>query len=162
MGLRRHPGHASLGRAFGLAGVDPGRHAELARAFRARFVDGTVGWQVFSDTVPALRATAGAGWRNVIVSNHVPELTGLVDALGLSSLVEDVFSSALVGYDKPHPELFRHALHACGDPARRWMVGDNPEADVRGAQALGIPAVLIRTEGGVADALAAAALVLAG
>ena len=151
-----------LGRGFDLAGVDAGRHPQLARAFRARFVDGTVGWQVFDDTVPALRATAAAGWRNVIVSNHVPELAGLVEALGLSGLVEDVFSSALIGYDKPHPELFRHALRACGNPARRWMVGDNPEADVRGAQALGIPAVLIRTEGGEPDALAAAQLVITG
>ena len=89
------------------------------------------------------------------------ELAGLVDALGLSALVEDVFSSALIGYDKPHPELFRHALRACDDPARRWMVGDNPEADVRGAQAVGIPAVLIRTAGGERDALAAAQLVIA-
>jgi hypothetical protein len=34
-------------------------------------------------------------------------------------------------------------------------------ADVAGAQALGIPAVLIRTEGGEPDALAAAQLVTA-
>jgi len=150
-----------LGRAFSLSGVDAARHVVLARAFRTRFIDGSVGWQVFDDTVPALRATADAGWRNVIVSNHIPELAGLVDALGLSALVEDVFSSALIGYDKPHPELFRHALRACDDPARRWMVGDNPEADVRGAQAVGIPAVLIRTAGGERDALAAAQLVIA-
>jgi putative hydrolase of the HAD superfamily len=72
-----------------------------------------------------------------------------------------VFSSALIGYDKPHPEAFRHALRACGEPARRWMVGDNPVADVRGAQTVGIPALLIRTEGGESDALAAARLVIA-
>jgi putative hydrolase of the HAD superfamily len=150
-----------LGRAFSLAGVDAGEHASLARVFRTRFVDGTVGWEVFADTLPALRATADAGWRNVILSNHVPELAALVDALGLSDLVEDVFSSALIGYDKPHPEAFRHALRMCGDPQRRWMVGDNPVADVAGAEALGIPAVLVRTEGGEPDALAAAQLLIA-
>ena len=42
------------------------------------------------------------------------------------------------------------------------MVGDNPVADVAGAEALGIPAVLIRTAGGEPDALAAAQLVIAG
>ncbi len=26
-----------------------------------------------------------------------------------------------------------------------WMVGDNPEADVRGAEAVGLPAILIRS-----------------
>jgi putative hydrolase of the HAD superfamily len=150
-----------LCRAFGVAGVEAGRQGDLARAFRTRFVDGSVGWEVFADSRPALKATAEAGWRNVILSNHVPELAALVRALGLSDLVEDVFSSALIGYDKPHPEAFRHVLRACGEPARRWMVGDNPVADVRGAQAVGIPALLIRTEGGESDALAAARLVIA-
>jgi putative hydrolase of the HAD superfamily len=151
-----------LGLAFGVAGVDTAEHRHLAQAFRARFIDGSVGWEVFADTRPALAATAQAGWRNVILSNHVPELAALVGTLGLSDLVEDVFTSALIGYDKPHPEAFRHALRASGDPPRRWMIGDNPEADVRGAQALGIPAVLIRTKGGEPDALAAAHLVIAG
>jgi putative hydrolase of the HAD superfamily len=150
-----------LGRAFGVAGLEADRHVDLARALRARFVDGSVGWEVFADSRPALEATAEAGWRNVILSNHVPELEALVHALGLSDLVEHVFSSALIGYDKPHPEAFRHALRECGDPVRRWMVGDNPVADVAGARALGIPAVLIRTEGGEPDALAAAQLVTA-
>jgi FMN phosphatase YigB (HAD superfamily) len=151
-----------LGRAFSVGGVQSDRHSDLARAFRARFVDATVGWTLFTDTRPALQATADAGWRNVILSNHVPELPALVGALGLEDLVERVFTSAAIGYDKPHPEAFRHALRASGDPERRWMVGDNPVADVAGAQALGIPAVLIRTEGGEPDALAAAQLVIAG
>ena len=150
-----------LGRAFGLAGVDALRHPDLARAFRARFVDGSVGWQVFDDTVPALQATRQAGWRNVILSNHVPELPALVGALGLEDLIDGVYTSAAIGYDKPHPEAFRHALRESGDPARRWMVGDNPVADVKGAQALGIPALLVRTEGGEPDALAAAQRVIA-
>lgn len=151
-----------LGRAFTVAGVEASRHLELARAFRTRFVDGAVGWEVFADARPALKATADAGWCNVILSNHVPELEALVQTLGLSDLVQDVFSSALIGYDKPHPEAFRHALRACGDPERRWMIGDNPIADVAGATALGIPALLIRTEGGERDALAAAHRVIAG
>ena len=151
-----------LGRAFGVAGMDPNTHPELVRAFRARFVDGSVGWQVFEDTVPALEATRQAGWRNVILSNHVPELPALVRALGIDGLVDSVFTSAAIGYDKPHPEAFRHALRESGDPERRWMVGDNPVADVQGAQALGVPAVLIRTEGGEPDAFAAAQLVIAG
>jgi putative hydrolase of the HAD superfamily len=150
-----------LGRAFSGAGIDAAEHARLAQEFRVRFVDGSVGWEVFDDTRPALQATADAGWRNVILSNHVPELPALVAALGLSDLVESVFTSAVIGYDKPHPEAFRLALRECGNPGRRWMVGDNPVADVAGAQALGIPAVLIRTEGGEPDALAAAQLVTA-
>ena len=54
--------------------------------------------------------------------------------------------SAVTGYEKPHPEAFRLVLRRFGEPRERWMVGDNPHADVAGAQALGIPAVLVRTE----------------
>jgi HAD superfamily hydrolase (TIGR01549 family) len=120
---------------------------ELLHAFRLRFTDASRGWRVFDDSAEALGATAAAGWRNVVLSNHVPELAALVEHLGLGGLVERVFSSAATGYEKPHPEAFRLALRACGDPAGAWMVGDNPTADVAGAEAIGIPAILVRTNG---------------
>jgi putative hydrolase of the HAD superfamily len=96
----------SLSRAFDVAGVDAAQHVDLARAVRTRFVDGTVGWVLFDDTRPALQATADAGWRNVILSNHVPELPALVAALGLEDLVESVFTSAVIGYDSRTPRRF--------------------------------------------------------
>ena len=144
--------------------VEEARVAELAQAVRSRFIDATRGWRVFDDTRAALRITSAAGWRNVVLSNHVPELSALVSGLGLHDLVERVFSSAATGYEKPHPEAFGVALRACGSPAHRWMVGDNPLADVAGAEAVGIPAILVRTDGGarhtVGDAVAAARLIV--
>jgi putative hydrolase of the HAD superfamily len=148
-----------------LAGsVAQARVPELVHAFRLRFTDAATGWRVFEDSVEALGATAAAGWRNAVLSNHVPELSTLVEQLGLGGLVERVFSSAATGYEKPHPEAFRLALRACGDPPRRWMVGDNPAADVAGAEAIGIPAILVRTNGPArrtaTDAATAARLIL--
>jgi putative hydrolase of the HAD superfamily len=127
--------------------VAEARVPELVDAFRLRFTDASRGWRVFDDSAEALGATAAAGWRNAVLSNHVPELSTLVEQLGLGGLVERVFSSASTGYEKPHPEAFRLALRAFGDPPRRWMVGDNPTADVAGAEAIGIPAILVRTNG---------------
>lgn len=151
--------------AMSSCGVAEARARELTPAVRERFVDGTRVWRLFGDTPAALAATAEGGWRNVIVSNHVPELDGLVTALGIDPLIDEVFSSAVTGYEKPHPEAFRLALRSAGNPEERWMVGDNPRADVAGAEAVGIPAVLIRGEGEAkrhaADALAAAAIVTA-
>ena len=47
---------------------------------------------------------------------------------------------------KPSPAYFEAALEALDtDPERAWMVGDDIEADIRGAQALGMRAVLVRT-----------------
>ena len=126
------------------AGVARERTAALARAARERFLDASVGWRLYEDALPALSAARAEGWRSAILSNHVPELARLAGELGLEGRFEAVFSSAVVGYEKPHPEFFRRALRELGQPELVWMVGDNPRADVAGAQAAGIPAVLVR------------------
>ena len=127
-------------------GFDADRAATLARSTRWIYTDAT-SFRVFDDTVPALEKLREGGWRHLILSNHVPELPTIVHDLGLDPLFEDVLSSALIGYEKPHPEAFRIALRAAGEPDEVWMVGDNPVADVQGAEAVGIPAILVRREG---------------
>jgi FMN phosphatase YigB (HAD superfamily) len=89
--------------------------------------------------------SVSAGWRNVIVSNHGPELPDLVFQLGLADHVHAVVNSADNGYEKPHPQAFRLALQAAGDPTTAWIVGDNPIADIAGAAQVGIPGVLARS-----------------
>ncbi len=44
------------------------------------------------------------------------------------------------GYRKPEPEIFLEALRLAGqpDPARVMFAGDNPEAGIAGAKALGM------------------------
>lgn len=101
-------------------------------------------WELYPDAIPALAAVNEAGARNVIVSNHVPELPDLIDHLGLADLVDVVITSAIVGAEKPHPAIFRAALAAVDFPDRVWIVGDNPVADIAGAARLGIPGVLVR------------------
>lgn len=53
-------------------------------------------------------------------------------------------TSARTGYEKPNPKMFAAALALAGTPERVWMVGDNPTADIAGAQAAGIPSILVR------------------
>jgi putative hydrolase of the HAD superfamily len=78
-------------------------------------------------------------------SNHVPELSALASALDLAGQFDRILTSALLGYEKPNPRAFELALDACGHPGEVWMVGDSPIADVAGAEALGIPAILVRS-----------------
>ena len=137
-----------LAEAYEAAGVQPDRARALASRARARYVDPTVGWRLFDDTVPALSKLGHAGWRNAVLSNHVPELDHLVAGLGLDRYVEAVVCSALTGYEKPHARAFATALERTrsnGEPV--WMVGDNPEADVAGARRAGLRAVLVRHNG---------------
>jgi putative hydrolase of the HAD superfamily len=83
------------------------------------------------------------GWRHAIITNHMPELPGIVKALGLSPYIEFCVDSALTGYEKPHPQAFRLALTMAGNPEQVWMVGDNMVSDIKGAEAVGIPAILV-------------------
>ncbi|GAB2568724.1 hypothetical protein Aab01nite_44470 [Paractinoplanes abujensis] len=131
-----------LGNALIAAGVRPDLAQAAAKLMRHRFTDPRR-WRVFSDTVVSLDRLHRAGWTNVIVSNHVPELDRLVADLGLSDVIDEVFSSALVGWEKPHPRFFDHVLDRLKRPSPVWMVGDNPVADIAGARAAGIPALLV-------------------
>jgi putative hydrolase of the HAD superfamily len=133
-----------LATAYEGVGVGHERAQELARHARARYIDATFGWRLYDDTLAVLERLRSHGWRHAILSNHVPELPDLVAGLGLSPLIDRVFSSATTGYEKPSPEAFEHALNRCGHPREVWMVGDNPVADLAGATSVGIPAILVR------------------
>jgi putative hydrolase of the HAD superfamily len=129
--------------AFEVAGITRERAWDLARRFRHEFADASR-WSLYPDTVPVLERLADAGWHHVIVSNHVPELNQIIRGLRLDALVDQVVCSAQTGYEKPHPEAFRIAMRLRGHPEHVWMVGDNPVADVVGAEAVGIPAIQVR------------------
>jgi putative hydrolase of the HAD superfamily len=150
----RHVG-ALLATAYENVGIEEGRARELASLARARYVDPSSGWQLYADTITVLEQLRAEGWRHAILSNHVPELPSLVDALGLCHAIEVVFTSAATGYEKPNRKAFEVAISGMGRPDEVWMVGDNPIADVAGAEAVGIPAVLVRSEPGAAPRHAA-------
>lgn len=132
-----------LARAYEAAGYPTARAAELAETAQRLYVDPSVGWALFGDTTSALEQLSRDGWTHTILSNHVPELREIVAGLGLEELVADISCSAETGYEKPHPRAFASVLDRF-QPAEVWMVGDNVVADVLGAEAAGIPAILVR------------------
>lgn len=113
-------------------------------------------WRLVAGATDALAELHAAGVRQAVLSNHVPELPDLVEALGLGGFFDRVFTSAAIGWEKPHPQIFAHALEELGHPSDVWLVGDNPVADVQGATAAGIRAVLVEgsylVNGGVTHA----------
>ena len=76
-------------------------------------------WAVFDDTKPTLTRRREAGWRHLIVSNHVPELPQLVQDLGLAEFIDEVLTSATTGYEKPHPQMFAITFARAGSPTQR-------------------------------------------
>jgi FMN phosphatase YigB (HAD superfamily) len=158
---------ALLAAAYEGVGIESATASELASLAHARYVDPSIGWRLFPDVTPVLERLRAQGWSHVVLSNHVPELPAIAAGIGLTPLVDRIVTSAATGFEKPHPEAFARAFDGAGRPADVWMVGDNEVADVAGAEAVGIPAILVRREGASAarrarDLLEAAALIEAG
>jgi putative hydrolase of the HAD superfamily len=130
-------------RAFRDAGIEPVLARRLAGRVRLHFprLDR---WRLFDDAEPALRDLSSRGWTHLLLSNHVPELRAILRHLGVEGYFADIFNSAETGYEKPHPRAFLAVLDTIGRDAEAWMIGDNPRADVAGAEAVGLRAILVR------------------
>lgn len=139
--------------AYATAGVHPGTADKAIAQIPGEFYRPSA-WRLAGDAVTALRSTEQAGYRNVILSNHAPELPVLVAALGLGPIVDTTVTSALVGAEKPNPRIFHYALQLAGAGDDVWMVGDNPVADIGGARAVGIRAIHVGDGRTLTDAAA--------
>jgi FMN phosphatase YigB (HAD superfamily) len=87
-----------------------------------------------------------SGHRLAVVSNFTGNLDHCLEELGLDGYLEAMIDSTLVGCTKPDAQIFRAAADALGvamDAGGCWMVGDNPEADIRPAADLGLRSVWI-------------------
>jgi putative hydrolase of the HAD superfamily len=103
---------------------------------------------VFPDVIPALEAMRAAGLRLAVVSNWGWAAPELLQTLELAQHFEVLSISARVGYQKPHPAIFRHALELLGtSPHEAVHVGDDPGADVLGARRAGVEPILVDRHG---------------
>src|SRR3990172_12884490 len=95
-----------------------------------------LGRTLFPGTLEALRSLRDRGFRLGSVTNRGyggPRFRQEMEDLGLADLFGIVAVSCDVGYMKPHPRIFEHALDAMGlDPHAVAMVGENIRADVEG------------------------------
>jgi HAD superfamily hydrolase (TIGR01549 family) len=111
--------------------------------FKANYFD-----SLFPDTLPILRRLKKRGIPLGIVSNYGTNLLDLLPKLKIYEYFDFVIVSAIVGVAKPHPKIFQMAIEEAGAPPDQILyVGDNPEDDIRGANYLGIDAVLINRPG---------------
>jgi len=144
--------HRRFADAFAELGWDDAYAACPYDTLRASILD-PGRYRVFDDVEPVLQQLQERGWRQIIVSNHVPELPVLVDGLGLNRWFDAVVTSGFVGYEKPHPRLF-DAARAVTPDLEVWMIGDNPHADFEGARRYGVNAILVRTAADVSPCAA--------
>lgn len=85
-------------------------------------------------------------YRLAVLSNfdHGPTVEHALTAFGIRDRFEAVVVSADVGWRKPRREIFTETLHRLGlGPSEAIFVGDTPEVDVVGAQAVGMDSIWI-------------------
>jgi HAD superfamily hydrolase (TIGR01549 family) len=102
-------------------------------------------WSKAADgAAETLAELASRRYRIAVVSNADGRVRGLLEAAGLSALLEFVIDSAEVGVEKPDPRIF-HAATARMDlaPETCAYVGDIYEIDVVGAAGAGLSPILI-------------------
>lgn len=91
-----------------------------------------------------LQSLQAQGRRLGVVSNHVGRLEANLEELGLRGYFDVALDSGILGMRKPDARIFRLACETLRvDPRDALNVGDEPRADVLGAAATGLGAILI-------------------
>lgn len=125
------------------AGLRSDEARRLAADVRAAYI-APDRWELFDESSDVLTELSRRGWRHFLLSNHVPELTAILSTLGIAPLFDRIFNSAETGVEKPNAAAFQNVLSKLPPERTVWMIGDSMTADVLGAEAHGIPAVLAR------------------
>lgn len=106
---------------------------------------GRAGARFLRDAAPRLAASGqllgklGERYRLGIVSNFYGNLEAVCASSGLSPHLSVVVDSAVAGFEKPDPRIFRAALEALdARPEEAVFVGDSMPRDMEGARRLGM------------------------
>ncbi len=103
-------------------------------------------WALEADTISTLEALKNIDYKLAIISNAAddPDVQTLVDTHNLRQYFSFIRSSAASGYRKPHPHMFEEALSFLNLSSEQCaMVGDTLNADIKGANKLGIYSIWI-------------------
>lgn len=133
-----------------------GRGPNVVRAAREIYEQwaGNHHFEMYDDVEPALRALVDRGLTVGVISNSHRSLDAFRDHFALGGLIHAAVSSFEHGYLKPHRSIFDEALDRAGaDRSSSVMVGDSLRADVHGALAAGMRAILLRRSGDVPGGL---------
>jgi HAD superfamily hydrolase (TIGR01549 family) len=103
------------------------------------------GRTLFPDAIDTLRWLQERGFKVGAVTDRAyggPRFLAELEEYGLDGYLQVVTISSNVGYLKPHPKIFQHALDALGVEAEETvMVGDSLRCDVAGAKGMDMVAV---------------------
>lgn len=104
--------------------------------------------RLWSNLIPGVREALDIlkykGTQLVVVSNSNGTIEEIISSLGIREYFDEVVDSHIVGFEKPDPRLFEHALVISdSDPGHTLHIGDLYHVDVLGAWSAGIHAMLL-------------------
>jgi putative hydrolase of the HAD superfamily len=103
---------------------------------------------LYEDVPDVLRELHARGLKIGLISNSHRCLASFQSHFELDGLFAAAVSSAVHGYMKPHPSIFKTALRlVAAAPSESVMVGDSLMHDVEGARRFGMRAVLVSRGG---------------
>jgi len=118
----------------------------LRGALDALFMITQENWTLEEDAIPTLELLKENGYNLGIVSNagDDTDVQKLAQCFGITKYFDFILTSAACSYRKPHPRIFELALSNwyCL-PEEAVMVGDNLDADIRGATEAGLYCIWI-------------------
>jgi putative hydrolase of the HAD superfamily len=134
-------------------GAPESEHGRLTQRVAEGFRDITLWSRVLPETPPYLEKLRADGYFLGVISNSVGTMEEQLARLDLARHFEMVIDSAVVGVEKPHPEIFKIALDRAGaKPQETVFVGDTHATDIGGAQLAGLRGVLIDRVGAYPNA----------
>jgi len=94
----------------------------------------------------------GENYRVAVISNADGRIEDVLQRCGIADCFRTITDSGLVGYEKPHPEIFRQALKSMNAaPEESLYVGDVYSVDYVGATGAGMQALLMDVPGAYRD-----------
>jgi len=133
-----------LAALMALIGAPEAEHARLTRLVADGFRNIRTWSVVMPDTPAYLASLKEEGFFLGVISNSVGTLDDQLRHMGLRDYFQAVFDSAVVGVEKPHPEIFQMALASAQVAANEAVfVGDTNATDMGGAHLAGWYGVLI-------------------
>ena len=118
----------------------------IRAALDAHYAVTQTNWQMEDDTVACLSALKDESIKLGIISNAGDDrdVSQLLDKFNIRSYFEFILTSAACGYRKPHPRIFELALENLNFlPEEIAMVGDKLDADIQGANNIGMYSIWI-------------------
>jgi putative hydrolase of the HAD superfamily len=107
--------------------------------------------QILPGTCEALQRI-GRDHAIAVVSNADGKIEDVLQRRGIADCFRCITDSGIVGYEKPHPEIFQAALREMqAQPAESLYVGDVYSIDFVGARNAGMEAVLFDVAGAYRD-----------